>query len=128
MDINSLLSPQDSPARETPPPHPALASPALQSPSKRAIRQMPSRTASGLSQQITSSPQPPAQAHPQVAYQQISSPSMASFTNGARAIHSGTATPPLDRPIHSPRDVHMTPPHPLHRNTSTPSMDALAGA
>jgi hypothetical protein len=141
MDINSLLSPQDSPARETPPPHPALASPSLQSPSKRAIRQIPSRTASGLSQQITSSPQPQsqsqlqsqlqsqphAQAHPQGAYQQISSPGLASFTNGARGIHSGTATPLSERPLHSPHDAHMTPPHPLHRNTSTASMDALAG-
>jgi len=51
MDINSLLSPQDSPApaSETPPPQPAgLPSPALQSPSKRNLqRMMPSRTPSG---------------------------------------------------------------------------------
>ncbi|KAF2686067.1 hypothetical protein K458DRAFT_402603 [Lentithecium fluviatile CBS 122367] len=128
MDINSLLSPQDSPARETPPPHPALASPSLQSPGKRAMRQMPSRTTSGLSQQITSSPQPQPHphAHPQVAYQQIPSPGIAGFTNGARTIHSATSTPPLERPMHSPHDARMTPPHPLHRNTSTASMDALA--
>lgn len=124
MDINSLLSPQDSPARETPPPHPARASPALQSPSKRAIRQIPSRSASGLSQQITSSPQP--QPHAQTAYQQVP-PGIANFTNGGRGSHSGTATPPSERPLHSPHDAQMTPPHPLHRNTSTASMDALAG-
>lgn len=124
MDINSLLSPQDSPARETPPPPPpqsALASPSLQSPSKRAIRQMPSRTPSGLSQQITSSPQP------HLAFQQIPSPGIAGFTNGGRTVHSAASTPPIDRPLHSPHDARMTPPHLLHRQGSTPGMDTLAG-
>ncbi|KAF2635726.1 hypothetical protein P280DRAFT_411130 [Massarina eburnea CBS 473.64] len=127
MDINSLLSPQDSPARETPPPPPAhharaspRASPSMPSPGKRAIRQMPSRTPSGLSQQITSSPQ----SHLQ--YQQLPSPSMSSFTNGHRKMHSATSTPPIERPMHSPRDARATPPHLVHRQASTPGMDALA--
>ncbi|KAJ4304757.1 Splicing factor [Kalmusia sp. IMI 367209] len=118
MDINSLLSPQDSPAQETPPPHPALGSPSLQSSSKRAIRQIPSRTPSGLSQQITSSPQP------HLSYQQLPSPGT-TFTNGSRGIRSATGTPP-ERPMHSPRDARMTPPNPLLRQASTPGMDTLA--
>ena len=120
MDINSLLSPQDSPAQETPPPHPALNSPSMQSSSKRAIRQIPSRTPSGLSQHITSSPQP------HLAYQQqLPSPGV-TYTNGTRAIHSTTNTPP-ERPIHSPHDARMTPPNPMLRQASTPGMDTLAG-
>lgn len=121
MDINSLLSPQDSPAQETPPPHPALPSPSLQSPGKRAMRLIPSRTPSGLSQQIAQSPQ----SHP--AYQQLPSPGITAFTNGSRAVHSATSTPPIDRPLHSPHDARMTPPHLLHRQASTPGMDTLAG-
>ncbi|KAF1948982.1 hypothetical protein CC80DRAFT_282681 [Byssothecium circinans] len=123
MDINSLLSPQDSPARETPPPppaHPARASPSLQSPGKRTLRQIPSRTPSGLSQQITSSPQ----GHLQ--YQQVHSPGIAGFSNGHRQMHSATSTPPTDRLTHSPRDARATPPHLAHRQASTPGMDALA--
>ncbi|PSN67748.1 hypothetical protein BS50DRAFT_572764 [Corynespora cassiicola Philippines] len=164
MDINSLLSPQDSPARETPPPtQPALPSPSmLHSPGKRAIRQMPSRTPSGLSQQITSSPQPqpppqsqsqPQPHHPHAAYpqhqqhqqqhphththtqhaphpqQQLPSPGVNNFanTNGSRNIHSATSTPPIDRQsLGSPHDARMTPPHPMHRQASTPGMDTLA--
>lgn len=127
MDINSLLSPQDSPAQETPP-----RSPSLQASGKRAARQIPSRTPSGLSQQITSSPQPPLsyQQQPppqqqQQQQQQLPSPGVA-FTNGNRGVHSATSTP-SDRPIHSPRDARMTPPNPLLRQASTPGMDALAG-
>ena len=120
MDINSLLSPQDSPAQETPPPHPALASPSMQPSSKRAKRQIPSRTPSGLSQQLTSSPQP------HLAYHQHRQPSPGvSYTNGTRAIHSRTSTPP-ERPMHSPHDARMTPPNPLLRQASTPGMDTLA--
>ncbi|KAF1968243.1 hypothetical protein BU23DRAFT_558661 [Bimuria novae-zelandiae CBS 107.79] len=117
MDINSLLSPQDSPAQETPPPHPAQNSPSRPSSSKRAIRQIPSRTPSGLSKQITSSPH--------LSYQQqLPSPGV-TYTNGTRAIHSATSTPP-ERAIHSPRDARMTPPHPYTRQASTPGMDTLA--
>lgn len=120
MDINSLLSPQDSPAQETPPPPSALGSPSIQSASKRAIRQIPSRTPSGLSQQLTSSPQP------HLSYHQHKQPSPGiTYTNGSRAIHSATSTPP-ERPVHSPHDPRMTPPNPLLRQASTPSMDALA--
>lgn len=129
MDINSLLSPQDSPARETPPPHPPIASPAMQSPSKRAIRQVPSRTPSGLSQQVTSSPQLQPQAQPpqpqHLAYHPVASPSISGFANGHRPIHSATSTPPMA--VQSPRDAGVISPHPPHRQTSTPGMDALAG-
>jgi hypothetical protein len=120
MDINSLLSPQDSPAQETPPAHPALGSPSMQSSGKRAIRQIPSRTSSGLSQQLTSSPQP------HLSYLQHRQPSPgAAYTNGTRPIHNATSTPP-ERSIHSPHDARMTPPNPLLRQASTPGMDALA--
>ncbi|CAO2653187.1 Nn.00g025980.m01.CDS01 [Neocucurbitaria sp. VM-36] len=119
MDISSLLSPSDSPAgTPTPQAQPALPSPTmLQSPSKRAIRQMPSRTPSGLSQQVTSSPQPHA------ILQQLPSPGYAHIANGARAIHSAASTP---QPMGSPHDARVTPPHPLFRQGSTPGMDTLA--
>jgi hypothetical protein len=123
MDINSLLSPSDSPAgTPTPQPPPALPSPSmLQSPRKRTERsgrQIPSRTHSGLSQQITSSPQPHA------ALQQVPSPGFAHISNGARAMHSAMNTP---QPLGSPRDARMTPPQPMFRQASTPGMDTLAG-
>lgn len=120
MDINSLLSPSDSPAgTPTPQPPPAVPSPSvLHSPRKRAARQMPSRTPSGLSQQITSSPQPHA------TLQQIPSPGFAHIANGARAMHSAMSTP---QPLASPHDARMTPPHPMFRQASTPRMDTLAG-
>ncbi|KAF2029290.1 hypothetical protein EK21DRAFT_67874 [Setomelanomma holmii] len=119
MDINSLLSPSDSPAgTPTPQPPPALPSPSmLQSPSKRAIRQMPSRTPSGLSQQITSSPQPHA------ALQQIPSPGFAHIANGARAMHSAMSTP---QPLGSPHHARMASPNPVFRQASTSGMDTLA--
>ncbi|OAL52873.1 hypothetical protein IQ07DRAFT_344670 [Pyrenochaeta sp. DS3sAY3a] len=121
MDINSLLSPSDSPAG-TPTPQaqtqPALPSPSmLQSPSKRAIRQMPSRTPSGLSQHITSSPQP------HTHLQQLPSPALAHITNGARAVHSAMGTP---QPIGSPHDTRATPPQYIARQDSTAGMDTLA--
>lgn len=117
MDINSLLSPSDSPAG-TPAPQSALPSPSvLRSPNKRNMRQMPSRTPSGLSQQITSSPQTHA------ALQQTSSPGFAHMTNGARAMHSAMGTP---QPIASPHDARMTPPQHVYRQASTPGMDTLA--
>jgi hypothetical protein len=138
MDINSLLSPQDSPATETPPPIPSQAS---KSPAKRARRQMPSRTPSGLSQQtqMTSSPQrfhsETLPSHPVSTYQPhpngpaIHSPGVAHYSNG-RGVHSAAHTPPFDNygrgQIGSPHDSRMTPPHLLHRQTSTPGMDALA--
>jgi hypothetical protein len=123
MDINSLLSPSDSPAgTPTPQPPPALPSPSmLQSPRKRTERpgrQIPSRTHSGLSQQITSSPQPHS------VLQQVPSPGFAHISNGARAMHSAMTTP---QPLGSPRDTRMTPPQPMFRQASTPGMDTLAG-
>ena len=121
MDISSLLSPSDSPAgTPTPQPPPAIPSPSmLRSPgkNKRAVRQMPSRTPSGLSQQITSSPQPHAVLH------QVSSPGIAHIANGARSMHSAMSPQPLG----SPRDARMTPPHTIFRQASTPGMDTLAG-
>ncbi|KAH9859825.1 hypothetical protein IAQ61_011607 [Plenodomus lingam] len=117
MDINSLLSPSDSPAG-TPAPQSAMPSPSvLQSPSKRNIRQMPSRTPSGLSQQITSSPQP----HPTL--QQMPSPGFAHITNGARTMHCAMGTP---QPVTPSHDARMTPPQHVYRQASTPGMDTLA--
>ncbi|KAF2790477.1 hypothetical protein K505DRAFT_327550 [Melanomma pulvis-pyrius CBS 109.77] len=128
MDINSLLSPQDSPASETPPPPPALPSPSMHSPSKRVMRQIPSRTQSGLSQQITSSPTPVAGYHqqhlthtPTLSAQH--SPSIISFPNGR--VHSAASTPPIPS-MGTSHDARMTPPHMLHRQASTPGMDTLA--
>ncbi|KAF1833444.1 hypothetical protein BDW02DRAFT_379633 [Decorospora gaudefroyi] len=120
MDINSLLSPSDSPAgTPTPQPAPALPSPSImRSPGKRTRRQMPSRTPSGLSQQVISSPQPHQALQPRVP-----SPGYAHMANGARAIHSAIGTP---QQIASPRDARVTPPNPLYRQTSTPGMDTLA--
>ncbi|CAN9261723.1 unnamed protein product [Alternaria alternata] len=120
MDINSLLSPSDSPAgTPTPQPAPTIPSPSLlRSPGKRTRRQMPSRTPSGLSQQIRSSPQPP-----QTLQQRVPSPGYAHIANGARAVHSSIGTP---QQIASPRDARMTPPNPMYRQTSTPGMDTLA--
>jgi hypothetical protein len=120
MDINSLLSPSDSPAgTPTPQPPPALPSPSMiPSPRKHIPRQLPSRTPSGLNQQITSSPQPHA------ALQQVPSPGFAHIANGARAMHSAMSTP---QPLGSPRDARMTPPHSTFRQASTPGMDTLAG-
>jgi hypothetical protein len=120
MDINSLLSPSESPAgTPTPQAPPALPSPSmLQSPRKRAVRQMPSRTSSGLSQQITSSPQPHA------TLQQITSPGFAHIANGARAMHNAMSTPQSHG---SPHDARMTPPQHGFRQASTPGMDTLAG-
>ncbi|KAL6709268.1 Splicing factor [Coniothyrium glycines] len=119
MDINSLLSPSDSPAgTPTPQPAPALPSPSLlRSPNKRAIRQLPSRTPSGLSQQFTSSPQP------HVALQQMPSPGYAHMANGARPMHSAMSTP---QPLGSPHVARMATPQPVFRPHSTPGMDTLA--
>lgn len=143
MDINSLLSPQDSPApaSATPPPIPSMAS---KSPSKRVRRQKPSRTPSGLSQQtnMTSSPQrfhsetlPSHPSQPVSSYQPhpngpaIHSPGVAHYSNG-RGVHSAAHTPPFEGygrgQIGSPHDSRITPPHPLHRQASTPKMEALA--
>jgi hypothetical protein len=119
MDINSLLSPSDSPAG-TPTPQPAPALPS-RSPGKRTRRQIPSRTPSGLSQQVTSSPQPQ---HHTLIQQRVPSPGYAHIANGTRPIHSAMSTP---QQIASPRDTRMTPPNPLYRQASTPGMDTLAG-
>lgn len=124
MDINSLLSPSDSPAgtpTPQPQPQPPIPSPStMQSPSKRIMRQMPSRTPSGLSQQITSSPH----AHAQYHQQQIPSPGLAHMTNGTRAMHSSMSTPQSAASHHDPR---ATPPQSVSRQGSTPAMDTLAG-
>jgi hypothetical protein len=122
MDINSLLSPSDSPAgTPTPQPAPALPSPStMRSPGKRTRRQVPSRTPSGLSQQVTSSPQP----HQALLQQRQPSPGYAHIANGTRPMHSAMSTP---QQIASPHDARMTPPNPMYRQASTPGMDTLAG-
>ncbi|KAF2275353.1 uncharacterized protein EI97DRAFT_400210 [Westerdykella ornata] len=141
MDINSLLSPQDSPATETPPPVPPVAAP---SSAKRAMRQIPSRTPSGLSQQtpqtqqhITSSPQrfhhdplpphsmPTYMRQPPATHAPLQSPGHAGYTNGGT--HSAVHTPTFDKgQLGSAHDSRMTTPYPLHRQASTPGMDTLA--
>ncbi|KAF2746689.1 hypothetical protein M011DRAFT_468389 [Sporormia fimetaria CBS 119925] len=145
MDISSLLSPQDSPATETPP---ALPPEATRSPAKRTRRQMPSRTPSAINQQshytqrahhnpqVTSSPQHfhpeslPSHAAPSYHHHPAGPPAhsghgLAHYTNGRPGgVHSGLGTPTYDRG--SPHEPRVTPPHHLHRQTSTPGMDALA--
>ncbi|KAF2477110.1 uncharacterized protein BDR25DRAFT_251681 [Lindgomyces ingoldianus] len=133
MDINSLLSPQDSSPTDTPPSVNAQVSLSLQSPSQRPIRQLPSRTPSGLNQQITSSPQyhgdhPRSPYHPPLpAASALASPGLANFVNG-RAIHSATSTPSMDSqpPLGSPHGAHMTSPYPMQRHPSTQGMETLA--
>jgi hypothetical protein len=82
------------------------------------VRQMPSRTPSGLSQHITSSPQ----LH--LVHQRLPSPGVSHLANGARAVHSATSTP---QSLGSPHDARIaTPSSQMYRQASTPSMDALA--
>ncbi|KAF2099517.1 hypothetical protein NA57DRAFT_38059 [Rhizodiscina lignyota] len=106
MDINSLLSPQDSPANEA---TPNTSSPHL-SPSKNSTRPtVQQRKSSGLSQevtpdQITSLPSPSAQYFPRTTQQPSRSP--------------------LES--RSPLLQHTNTQPPLSRNTSTPQMDTLA--
>ncbi|EDU39505.1 RNA-binding protein RRM domain [Pyrenophora tritici-repentis] len=122
MDINSLLSPSDSPAgTPTPQPAPSAPSPSLiRSPGKRARRQIPSRTPSGLSQQVMSSSSP----QPHSAIQQrVPSPGYAQIANGARTMHTTINTA---QQAASPRDARMTPPNATYRQASTPGMDTLA--
>lgn len=146
MDISQLLSPQDSPATETPPPLPAQSSQLSQSPAIRPQRQIPSRTPSGLAyaasqraqRQVNFQQQQYQQHNQQQFHHQaqsqyiaaIPSPGVAEYSNG-RSLHSATHTPPSSFDMTqraSPRslDARSTPPHPLHRQASTPSMDALA--
>jgi hypothetical protein len=134
MDINSLLSPQDSPATETPPPLPQVAT---QSPKKRTRRQIPSRTPSNISQHSQHPTSSPQRFHPETLpthvapvyqqHQQHHHTPVASYTNG-RGVHSATHTPPAfdNRQFAQTHDPRVTPPHPLHRQASTPGMDALA--
>ncbi|KAF1993643.1 hypothetical protein P154DRAFT_449663 [Amniculicola lignicola CBS 123094] len=118
MDINSLLSPQDSPAPGTPPAA-ALRSPSLQqSPAHRSLRQHPpSRTPSNVGQPTSAyhTPTPP-----------TLQPSVAASLN-SRPLHGATSTPPVESHarIASPHDAHQTPPHHLLRQTSL-RMETLA--
>lgn len=100
MDINSLLSPQDSPASEAPP---NISSPHLSSGRHSGRPSVTERKSSGLSQQITpdqitSAPSPTAQYFPRTTQQQpLRSPHAAShFSPHAQAlaaaqIHAATA-------------------------------------
>ncbi|KAF2196732.1 hypothetical protein GQ43DRAFT_241414 [Delitschia confertaspora ATCC 74209] len=145
MDINSLLSPQESPADETPPP--SLPSSSRASPGKRSLRQplpnLPSRTPSYTSQhhQITSSPHYHSEHYQSHHYHQhshshphvttgtpLASPRLAGYQNG-RATHTARSTPPVDprNPYNPIQDARVTPPQPpIHRSSSTPGMDTLA--
>ncbi|KAF2493564.1 hypothetical protein BU16DRAFT_528840 [Lophium mytilinum] len=139
MDINSLLSPQESPVGDTPPP-PRLRQSPMSSPLKRPQRQAPPRrTSSTLSQQITSSPHSHVEPMPSSTLThnsyhthlamggQLPSPGLSSVNGRAGTIHSAASTPPIDARGIQTFDTRMTPPQPpLSRHTSTPGMDTLA--
>jgi hypothetical protein len=131
MDINSLLSPSESPVAETPPP---LASPSPRSSpnKKRAVGRPASqqRKSSGLSQQLTlddsrSSEQslPSLAAHnAATAYHHQHQGAYSHATQGASLQHQsygGASSTPESR-------ASSTLP-PLHRQGSTAGMDTLAG-
>jgi hypothetical protein len=138
MDINSLLSPSESPAAETPP---LLPSPSPRSsPNNRLATGRPAtqqRKSSGLSQQITlDSPRTSEHALPSLAahnaasaYQQqqhgvysqgVQSTSYQQQNYGATAMPPASATTTPE-----PRAATSLPT--LNRQGSTPGMDTLAG-
>ncbi|KAH7136141.1 hypothetical protein B0J11DRAFT_547853 [Dendryphion nanum] len=161
MDINSLLSPQESPAAETPPPSypPSSSTFASPSPSLSAgvhspakskrppARHMPSRTPSGLREQILSSTTPaahfnhhshqqqqqqqPPLPHPHQHLQQhpheaVSSPTPPTSNAYQHIQHQHPPPPPQSSAVHSPsfgsytngRTAHSS--HSAHSATSTP--------
>ena len=127
MDINSLLSPQDSPSRETPPPSNA----ASHGTPKKRLSGPEHRSSSSLSQQITLTQA--IMAHPSLslnaageAQQETPSPTLASLsTQSERLLHSATSTPTVEsRGPGFMQDPRMTLPG---RQPSTPQMDTLAG-
>lgn len=132
MDINSLLSPQDSPARETPPP----SSTASYGTPKKRPSGPEKRSSSSLSQQITLTQA--VTGHPTLSQyaaalaqhqqqQETPSPTLASLsTQSDRLAQSATSTPTIEsRGAGFAQDTRMGMPG---RLPSTPQMDTLAGA
>jgi squamous cell carcinoma antigen recognized by T-cells 3 len=132
MDINLLLSPNDTPTRETPPPSRANTSSPHVSPLKRPGRpQATKRSSSNLSHTVHSSigsprtPQEqqlltPTLSHNgafQLPYAPVPSPGFTSAPNG-RPVQSAASTHSGDGRASQPL---------LQRQGSTPSMDTLAG-
>ncbi|KAJ9657951.1 Splicing factor [Coniosporium apollinis] len=130
MDINSLLSPQDSPADETPPP---LGTP--QGGLNKRPRGPPKRTSSNLSQQSynSASPQPRSQLPTpsgsyyglQSAAPPLPSPSVG-VTSAPRTAHSTTSTLSADMRASPLGTIHEERPaqRPMQRQSS--GMDTLA--
>ncbi|KAE9972774.1 hypothetical protein EG328_004821 [Venturia inaequalis] len=131
MDINSLLSPSESPATETPPP---LASPSPRaSPAKRPGRpSVQQRKSSGLSQVSTLSPieqsLPSLAVHnAAIAYQNQQGVFGQSATNPPfqNVGYAATSTPSVN-PAHVV-EARLSSSQPvMHRTDSTPQMDTLA--
>lgn len=126
MDINSLLSPQDTPTGETPPPLAPTSSP-QRSPNTLQRPGRPSkRSSSNLSHQLHPSPHTPTEQllTPTLSHNgsytlphlPMPSPGITSAPNG-RGQQSATSTPSSDRASQPP----------LLRAPSTPGMDTLAG-
>jgi len=136
MDINSLLSPQDSPADETPPP---LGTP--QGGSNKRPRGPSKRTSSNLSQQsyTSASPQPrsqlptPSGSYSSASYYglQSTAPPLplpgVSVTSAPRMAHSTTSTLSADTRASPLGTKHEDRPaqRPMQRQSS--GMDTLAG-
>ena len=124
MNIRELLSPQDSPAAETPPQR--LSPSPHASPNKRSSG--PSRQhwkSSGLTTSFTQSPTPQDVQLPSIAahdnHQQFLLP-VASVTS---APYPGLST--QHSPNHQPPESGVSSAHPaIHRQFSTPQMDKLA--
>lgn len=132
MDINSLLSPSESPITETPPP---LASPSPRaSPAKRPGRpSVQQRKSSGLSQVSTLSPVeqslPSLAVHnAAIAYQNQQGVYGQSATNPPfqNVGYAATSTPPVN-PAHVVETRATSSQPVMHRTDSTPQMDTLAG-
>ncbi|KAL9062413.1 MAG: hypothetical protein Q9157_008940, partial [Trypethelium eluteriae] len=127
MDISSLLSPQDSPARETPPP----TNPSSHGMPQRQPAGPEKRSSSSLNQQITLPPQGlmghPSLSHNSIptAQQETPSPTLASLSaHSDRLPPSATSTPTVEsRGTAYVQDARMSMPS---RQPSTPQMDTLA--
>jgi hypothetical protein len=136
MDINSLLSPSESPAAETPP---SRASPSPRSsPHKRSTGRpvVQERKSSGLSQQLTlDSPGSTEQSLPSLAAHNAVYQQQQQQGTYAHAIPSasyqqqsyGNAPLPTTSAMATPDSRAGTTLPPIHRQGSTPGMDTLAG-
>lgn len=132
MDINSLLSPSESPVTETPPTFPSP--PPRASPAKRPGRpSIQQRKSSGLSQVSTVSPieqsLPSLAVHnAAIAYQNQQGIYGQSATNPPfqNVGYAATTSPPVSG-AHSVETRAASSQSVMHRTESTPQMDTLAG-